>query len=307
MRRADQEQWLDAAGIQWQYLERIGLDQFRTIGHNQVRFQTDEDRVLALAEQAKVGQQFPPLILEEDGKAGPKLLDGFHRQGAYSLADVASTDAYLVQPLNDLQRHFLTTVMNVRNGMAPSFEERIQAALDLVRLGLELKVAAREAGVHVRTLSGRISERETRERLLEVGLARIAKTANHTMLTVLGRIKNPKIFKRAAEAFVEAGDKSSTTYNDLVTEINRTGKTESDQLESITQWLSHHRTTIASTLRGIKPSAITTRISAVLSSVLNLRLERFDAKTISTEDRQRYKDHCKKAIAVLDRLLAELK
>lgn len=302
MRRTDQEEWLDHAGIQWRYVEAIEFEKFRMVGHNQVRFQTDDDRVLAIAEQIKAGHMFPPIVLEEDGKPGPRMIDGFHRYDAYVLADVTATDAYLTQPLSEFQRAWLTTVFNVRNGMTPTLEERLQSAVNLIRLGLDQKTAAREAGVSPKTLSGRLAEGDARERLTRLGLARIAKSAGHTMMLTLSRIKNPNVFKAAAEAFFEAGDKSSSTYNDLIVEVNRSDMTEADQLRTVSTWKTQHRTAIAATLKGIKPSSITTRLSYLLSSILNLRLDRFDPKSVSADDRARFRTYCIKALEVLDRL-----
>lgn len=268
MRDQIYENALNNAGVKWEYVERVPLDQINNGKSlaNQARIEEPIDNVLVAdymeAMKPPRNEEFPAIVL---WRSGPRVMwqtiDGNQRRTAKQRLGMTHTDAYIV--LNDDPRVIdeLTWTFNDKvNGKRLSKTECLEHAVTYhARYGGTVKDVARRFGVGESTLAHRIGINRAREMLREKGRKVNPSVTDEHIKGLKGLIDlGEDLFVAAFDVTNQAG-LTTTEVDDLYKEV-RHAKTTEERAKVIDNFAQSDRVTErkAETKGGktqIKPNA----------------------------------------------------
>lgn len=153
-RNSHYEAALTKQGVQWQYVDRLELDEIDAAKslRNQARLDMplDEELVESYRSSYKAGDDFPPLVVwRTSSRAKYLLIDGNQRYAAATKAGRKTLDVYAVECTDEMVINRITwSFNNIVNGKRLSEEEALKHAVTWVRkYGRDAKEAAKEWGV----------------------------------------------------------------------------------------------------------------------------------------------------------------
>lgn len=219
MRSQTYEQVLVSEGVQWEYIEKVDLDEIDAAKglRNQARLgqPLDEALVDAYAQAKRDGMEFPPVTVWRPGPRSKYIpIDGNHTLAAAAKVKEKTTDIYYVKTTDALVVDRLTWSWNNKvNGKRLTPEECMVHALCFVRkYGMTIEAAAKEWGVTKANLNWHLTVENTRDTLDKNGFK--------------GKLSDDKLYKLSGLA--KLGEDLAALAADIVASNGLTGEDISD-------------------------------------------------------------------------------
>lgn len=266
------EQYLKANGVKGTYVDEIPLERIiiDASARHQIRLEdppTNEDTVLRYAESYEQGDRFPALVLYRTSGEKYGIINGLHREAAYRLLDVKTTDAYVLDldPSRDggvISR--LRRSINVTEGRAPSTEEALQQAIQLVNEGMIAADAAKVLRLKPQRVYKQLNYEKSFDRIAKhSGLSRSeVERLGRSGVEDLGRVTNPKISGEMTKFAYEAR-LNATEIQEFSRQV-RDALTDSEKESVVKRWREENASRIKATAGG--------RLTVPASRIRNLKL-----------------------------------
>src|SRR5580765_2752990 len=250
MRDTITESWLTKFGHKFTYHESVPLSAVFVTDATSRNIRPagkDDDTVIAYAEALEQGSDFPAVI-GYPVKGGYELINGIHRWSAYELAGRKTIDLYSVPLDKDRDARVIEVLQrtaNTINGLAYDKDERIQHAIRIVALGYNAADAARMMNLKPAAVLTRLQviAAHDRARALDVPIL-----DQETSMIVLGRIKNPTLFKDAV-TLAHAARLNSEQIKDLGQDLQKV-VTDDAKTAVLEQWRGKLAAVIKETANG---------------------------------------------------------
>lgn len=238
MRNPAYEQALTAQGVEWEYVEKVGLDEINVSKSLANQARLDEPLSEELVEQygrlEKEGCQSPPLVLWRPGKGMWIVADGNHRVAAKKRAGRKHADAYVLKCSDQRVIDRLTwTFNNAVNGKRLTQEECLQHAIDYVRkYNVSQTDAAKEWGVKHNTLALKVRVAEGRE-ILQKNDVKMTASLTEEALMWLNPLRDAgeDVYCEAARVVGQTGMTRDDVY-ELARDVKK-AKTSEEKLKAI--------------------------------------------------------------------------
>ncbi len=266
------EQFLKANGITFSYVAEIPLAKIVVdVGaRSQIRLEEkpiNEETVLRYAEAAEQGAKFPALVVHRVHGDTYAVDNGLHRHASYKLADIETTDAYvcdLDESKDGKVISRLRRTVNIIEGRAPSPEEALQQAIQLVREGMTASDAAKVTCLKAGRVLKQIQYEKSCDRILENSglkpseVERLGRSA----IEDLGKVAHPRLAGEMAKFAYEAR-LNSLEIQEFSRQV-RDVPTDTDRETVIKRWRTDHADRIKQTAGG--------RLAPPTSRIRNLKL-----------------------------------
>lgn len=221
-------QILASRGIEWELgtIEIENIDLVRSLSWNAREDGTglNDYWVETYAQAFRNHEEFPPIICMRSSATSEKflVLSGHHRVAAAQKAKVASLPAYMVEPLSDSNRLYVTTEANRKVGYGLSEAQRIESALRFVRQGESASAAARIVGLPPKIMIEKVAQMRADDRVqkLSSSWSRMSPETRKR----LDSIQSDELLKKTAD-LVTAASLGRGEVNKLVRDINK-GQTD---------------------------------------------------------------------------------
>jgi len=160
MRETKTENWLNAGGYKWEYVEKVDFKKIDIEGSrsNPARLlkKVNEEIGWDYAYAMERGDEFPAIILLTlDGSKFQYLIaTGVHRHFAYDANGKTSCDAYVVSEGDQYRRELLIRRANTYEGYGVTHDDRILQALEMHQSYPEITMTqlAKEWGLKLDTI-----------------------------------------------------------------------------------------------------------------------------------------------------------
>jgi hypothetical protein len=233
MRDPKTEQFLDAGGYRWAYVEKVDFSEIdmKASQENPARLYrtVDEDRALGYALAMEDGADFPAIVLLTLDTSASVLAyliaTGVHRVSAAQIINRTSFDAYVVTEADAYRRMSLIRRLNIIEGYGVSGKDRIAQALQMQHEYPDLTLAtlAKDWNLKLDTLKQARATQSAIDRGRRFGYALDDGKLKLTQKSILAlnQIHSDKVFDRAAHfAIVNAAPTSDIV--ELCKEVKKT-------------------------------------------------------------------------------------
>lgn len=309
------EQFLKANGITFSYCAEIPLSKIviDAGARSQIRLEEktlDDETVLRYAEAASQGAKFPALVLHQVHGDGYAVDNGLHRLASYRLADIESTDAYvcdLDEPKDAKTISRLRRTVNIIEGRAPTAEEALLQAVQLVREGMTSVDAAKVTCLKAGRVLKRIQYDKSFDRLAEhSGLkASEVERLGRSAIEDLGKVAHPRLAGEMAKFAYEAR-LNSLEIQEFSRQV-RDVSTDADREVVIKRWRTDHADRIKQTAGGrLAPPSSRIRNLKLYGHKVSRELESQSLKALERKDRTEAVRFLKKLVAQIQAVIRRL-
>jgi hypothetical protein len=241
------EEKLTSYGATYTYRPNIPLVSIQRYADAQARMRlSGSDVVNQYAEMMKHGQQFPPLVVAQDGVDGTfMLLDGNTRKAAYEKRGIQEADAYIITGVHDLNDLvYLSSLFNGLNGVQLTKEEKyraIRAAKNSPMPMTDSRIS-RDLGIPASMVNRLVRQDRAVERL---GVLRLPVDFSADTLVAVGDVGDDSVLGEVVRLVKDANLRGADV-KDLVRTLS--GKTsEAERLQVV----ADERTALAPVIAGV--------------------------------------------------------
>lgn len=242
---------LDDCGLD--YIEKtvaladIDIDQ--SIAFMQVRDEAiNPTTVQRYAQDLVAGDEFPPIVVHQNGQSRMLVDDGNHRVRAAVIANRDSVNALVLTDPTTAQLKEFRRRANAIHGAGLSESERLRLAVDaIIRDGVTFETAARSTKADLNRIKAAVQTKRADDRIRSV-VPKASKLPQKSRER-LDDIKSDEVLKVAADAVMLAGAPAKDVST-LVRKVN-SKREVSDQKAVIQEFKREHRQQVRETAGGI--------------------------------------------------------